>query len=102
MSIGLVVVDGPARGKRAVVRDGVARVGTAMGNQLRLNDPTVSRVHCEIKVRQEGIVVRDCGSTNGTYVEGVRLREGEVRPGALVRIGASAFRIEDVGGGAFL
>jgi len=102
MSIGLVVVDGPARGRRAGVTDGIARVGAASGNQLRLNDPTVSRVHCEIRVRPDAIVVKDSGSTNGTFVEGVRLREGEVRPGALVRVGASAFRIEDAGGEAFL
>jgi transcriptional regulator with GAF, ATPase, and Fis domain len=102
LSIGLVVVDGPSRGRRVGVTDGVARVGTASGNQLRLNDPTVSRVHCEIRVRSDGILVRDCGSTNGTYLEGVRIREGEVQPGALVRVGASAFRITDAGGDAFV
>jgi transcriptional regulator with PAS, ATPase and Fis domain len=40
------------------------------------------------------ILVRDSGSLNGTFVEGVRLREGEVLSGALVRVGASTFRIE--------
>src|SRR6185369_1286123 len=101
-SVGLTVVDGPARGRRAGVRDGVARVGAADGNDLRITDPTVSRVHCEIRVRADGIVVRDCGSTNGTYLDGVRIREAEAQPGSLVRVGASAFRIEDAGGGAFL
>jgi transcriptional regulator with PAS, ATPase and Fis domain len=102
LSVGLVVVDGPSRGRRVGVSEGVARIGVAAGNHLRLNDPTVSRVHCEIRVRPDTITVRDCGSTNGTFVEGVRLKEGEVRPGALVRVGASAFRIEDAGGDAFL
>ena len=102
LSVELAVVDGPSRGRRVAVADGVARVGAAPGNLLRLADPTVSRVHCEIRVRPDGILVRDCGSTNGTYVEGVRLREGEVRPGAIVRVGASAFRIEASGGEAFL
>ena len=59
-------------------------------------------MHCEVRVRADGIVVKDCGSTNGTFVEGVRLVEGEVRPGALIRCGASVFRIEDEGGDAFL
>jgi transcriptional regulator with AAA-type ATPase domain len=99
LSIGLVVVDGPSRGQRITVTDGLARVGAAEGNHLRLNDPTVSRMHCEIRVKADAVIVRDCGSTNGTKVEGVRLREGEVRPGALVKVGASAFRIEDTGGG---
>jgi transcriptional regulator with PAS, ATPase and Fis domain len=96
------VIDGPARGKRVHVAEGVARVGSAAGNHLALNDVTVSRVHCEIRVRAESIVIRDCGSTNGTYVEGVRLREGEVRPGASVRVGGSAFRIEASGGTEFV
>ena len=98
LAVQLAVVDGPSRGLRVPVHDGVARVGTAPANHLRLADPTVSRVHCEVRVRPEGIAIIDCGSTNGTYVEGIRLQEGEVPPGALVRIGASAFRVEDAGG----
>jgi transcriptional regulator with PAS, ATPase and Fis domain len=101
LSIDLVVVDGPSRGLRVHVPD-VARVGSARGNLLSLNDPTVSRVHCEIRVRPECVVIKDCDSTNGTYVEGVRLREGEVQPGASVRVGNSVFRVEASGAPSFL
>jgi transcriptional regulator with PAS, ATPase and Fis domain len=102
LSVSLLVVDGPSRGKRVTLSDGVARVGTAAGSELVLSDPTVSRVHCELRVRPSSVVIRDCGSTNGTFVEGVRVREGEVRPGALVRVGASSFRIEETGGPTYL
>jgi transcriptional regulator with PAS, ATPase and Fis domain len=102
LSVTLLVVDGPSRGTRVALPEGVARVGTAHGNELRLADPTVSRVHCELRVRSGTIVVRDCGSTNGTFVESVRLREGEVRPGALVRVGSSTFRIEETAGATYL
>jgi transcriptional regulator with PAS, ATPase and Fis domain len=101
LSIDLVVVDGPNRGLRVHVPD-VARVGSAPGNQLALNDATVSRVHCELRVRSESVLIKDCDSTNGTYVEGVRLREGEVRPGASVRVGNSVFRVESAGAPSFL
>jgi transcriptional regulator with PAS, ATPase and Fis domain len=101
LSIDLVVVDGPSRGLRVHVPD-VARVGSARGNLLALNDPTVSRVHCEIRVRPECVLIKDCDSTNGTYVESVRLREGEVQPGASVRVGNSVFRIEASGAPSFL
>ncbi|HEX6244124.1 MAG TPA: FHA domain-containing protein, partial [Polyangiales bacterium] len=97
LSIDLVVVDGPARGLRVPLADDVARVGSAPGNHLTLADPTVSRAHCELRVRADSVTVRDCGSTNGTYVEGVLLREGEVKPGTTVRVGNSAFRIESAG-----
>jgi DNA-binding NtrC family response regulator len=98
-SIHLVVVEGPSRGLRVPAHEGVARVGTAPANQLRLNDPTVSRMHCEVRIRPGSIALSDCGSTNGTFVEGVRLERGEVQPGTIVRVGASAFRIDDAGGG---
>ncbi len=102
LAIELVVIEGPTRGLRVPVHDGLARIGSAAGNQLALADPTVSRAHCELRVRPECVLIKDCGSTNGTYVEGVRLREGEVRPGATVRVGHSAFRIEATGAPSFL
>jgi len=95
-SLDLVVVDGPSRGHTASVTTGVARVGAAPGNDLTIADPTVSRVHCEIAQRADTLVLRDLGSTNGTWVDGVRLRDGDVPPGAIVRVGSSAFRV-DVG-----
>jgi DNA-binding NtrC family response regulator len=95
-SLELVVVDGPGRGATASVSTGGARVGAAPGNDLTIADPTVSRVHCELTQRGDTLVLRDLGSTNGTWVEGVRLRDGDVPPGAIVRVGSSAFRV-DVG-----
>ena len=84
------------------IDDGFAKVGTAQGAHLRLADPTVSRVHCEIRVRPAGIVIKDCASTNGTYVADMRVREAEVLPGTIVRVGDSAFRIEAAAGQSFV
>src|ERR1700755_2836794 len=93
-SVVLAVVDGPSRGARAAVGSEIARIGTADGNDLVLADRTVSRFHCEISVRGNTIVIRDCGSTHGTPIVGVRVREAEIPPGTLVRIGGSALRVE--------
>ncbi|HEX7837799.1 MAG TPA: sigma-54-dependent Fis family transcriptional regulator, partial [Kofleriaceae bacterium] len=93
-SVALAVVDGPSRGARAQVGSEIARIGTADGNDLVLADRTVSRFHCEVVLRGEAILIRDCGSTNGTLIDGVRVREAEIPPGTLVRIGGSAFRVE--------
>ena len=93
-SVVIAVVDGPSRGARAQLGSEIARIGTADGNDLVLADRTVSRFHCEISVRGNTIVIRDCGSTNGTLIDGVRVREAEIPPGTLVRIGGSAFRVE--------
>jgi DNA-binding NtrC family response regulator len=62
-------------------------VGTAEDNDLVLGDPTVSRYHLELRPTPEGIVVRDLGSTNGTWVSGIALRDGTVAPGAQLRLG---------------
>ncbi|HEX4341515.1 MAG TPA: sigma 54-interacting transcriptional regulator [Polyangiaceae bacterium] len=102
LSFDLVVVDGPSRGARVHVGGGVARVGSAPGNHLALADDTVSRVHCELRAQADAIVVKDCGSTNGTLIEGVLVREGDVKPGTTVRVGNSSFRIEPAVGASFL
>jgi DNA-binding NtrC family response regulator len=102
MVFDLVVVEGPDRGARVHVEGGLARVGSAPGNHLALADATVSRVHCELRARPDAVIVKDCGSTNGTIVEGVRLREGEVKAGTAVRVGNSVFRIEAAAGASFL
>jgi len=94
ISIDLVVVDGPGRGTRIHIDGDTARVGSADGNHLVLPDPAVSRTHCELRLRAESVQLKDCGSTNGTWVEGVMVREGDVRPGTSVRVGNSTFRVE--------
>ena len=94
LSVELVVVDGPDKGTRAAVHGGVARIGTSEGNDLRLTDRMASRVHCEIRVKPNAIVVRDAGSTNGTTCEAVRIFDGEVPAGAVLRIGSTSVRIE--------
>jgi transcriptional regulator with PAS, ATPase and Fis domain len=98
----LVVVDGPDRGARAEVHGGVARIGTAEGSDLRLTDRVASRVHCELRVRPSAIVLRDAGSTNGTFCEGLRVVEAEIPPGVTLRIGSSAVRVEVSAEPAFL
>jgi transcriptional regulator with PAS, ATPase and Fis domain len=90
----LVVESGPSRGERFVVQSGQARMGSAPGNDLRLNDETVSRFHCEIALRPSGITLRDRASTNGTFIAGLRIREADIPAGALVTMGNSVVRVD--------
>jgi transcriptional regulator with PAS, ATPase and Fis domain len=93
-SVTLAVVEGPSRGKRFVLSTGVATVGCSASNPLALDDKAVSRVHCEIRVKPFAITLRDLGSTNGTFVEGVRVRDVDLPAGVIVRLGESAIRVE--------
>jgi DNA-binding NtrC family response regulator len=88
------VVDGPDKGKHVVGSD-VVSVGTARDNALAIADFTVSRYHLEISVRPGGILVSDLGSTNGTYIGGVRIERAFVPPGTLLRLGGTAIRFDD-------
>jgi transcriptional regulator with PAS, ATPase and Fis domain len=94
LAVELVVVEGPDRGRRVRLQHGSARVGTAPTSELRLADPTVSRLHFEVTVRAGEIVLRDRGSTNGTFVDGVKVRDASLTAGALVRCGATSLRVE--------
>ena len=93
-AVTLVVVDGPDRGARWEVTHGRARIGSAASSHLRLSDPTVSRMHCEVQLRPEGVRIVDLGSTNGTTVDGVRVLDALLTAGSTVRLGATAVRVE--------
>ncbi|MDC3954314.1 sigma 54-interacting transcriptional regulator [Polyangium jinanense] len=95
-SVDLVVVEGKDRGKRVTVQASLSRIGTAGNCDLVLTDPTVSRMHCELRVRAGTMTVKDHGSTNGTYVGGARIRDADVPAGTVLRVGATSIRV-DVG-----
>lgn len=63
-------------------------IGRSVGCDFVLNDPTVSRWHAELVRGEDGWLVRDMGSTNGTRVNGWRIRKALVRPGDVVTLGA--------------
>jgi DNA-binding NtrC family response regulator len=63
-----------------------ASIGSHPSNDLALDEPTVSRFHCEIRVG-EGATVRDLGSRNGTVLDGVQVIEGVLRSGSLLKLG---------------
>jgi DNA-binding NtrC family response regulator len=64
-------------------------LGSAPANALCIVDRHVSRKHCELFVRDDAIVVRDLGSTNGTFVDGVRVLEAIVGLDTCLRLGAT-------------
>jgi pSer/pThr/pTyr-binding forkhead associated (FHA) protein len=59
-----------------------------------LNDPNVSRRHAEIRRRGSDVVVYDLGSTNGTRVNGVRVKEQLLNDGDEIEVGTSTVRFE--------
>ncbi|GAA2743105.1 MULTISPECIES: DUF1707 and FHA domain-containing protein [Kitasatospora] len=75
---------------------GVTRltIGRMTGSDLRLGDSTVSRNHAELRWESGDWVLHDLGSSNGTYVNDLRVAGAVVvRPGDLVRFGRQAFHL---------
>ncbi len=83
-----VVRSGAKKGERMIVWLPVVNIGRADYNDIVLDDDSVSTVHAKLQ-RREGIwVLVDQDSTNGTVVDGLRVREETVlAPGAIVRFG---------------
>src|SRR3982750_1923117 len=69
-------------------------VGTSPANELTLTDPTVSHYHLELRC-QDGVVVKDLGSRNGTFIGDVRVREAVVPIGTRVRVGRTVLVLLD-------
>ncbi|WP_437283034.1 sigma 54-interacting transcriptional regulator [Sorangium sp. So ce375] len=90
----LELVEGPAKG--AVWDSSADRcsIGGAEGNDLVVDDATVSRFHCEIRIDDAGARVRDLRSRNGTVVDGVHVIEALLRTGSLIRLGKTVARFE--------
>lgn len=81
--------------QRSLVLSGdVLRIGSNAGNELVLNDPTVSRVHCKIRTSTRGWQIVDTGSLNGTLLDGVRVRDADLaRSECTLVLGESQLRI---------
>src|SRR4051794_31103664 len=73
-------------GREHKLDEGTTMVGTHTDNDLVLTDATVSRYHLEIRVRRDGIEIRDLETTNGT-------KHGGARVGNVVLTGAARLRL---------
>lgn len=81
------VADGPDRGMMVSSNGEPLSIGKADGNDLVLDDETVSRFHVEVSQDANGIRITDKGSTNGTFVDQVRITEGVVPSGTMLKLG---------------
>jgi len=89
----LAVAAGPDTGASIdLVPGGRALVGTSPVCDLRLTDPTVSRRHLAVTLEDAGLRLADLGSTNGTFVHGVLVRDLLLHQGEAVRIGDTTLR----------
>lgn len=78
---------------RGFATDGALTLGRAADNAIVVHDPMVSAHHARVTPRGQGQhLVEDLGSTNGTFVDGVRIERAEVGPGRVLSIGGLFLR----------
>jgi hypothetical protein len=106
-AVAIEVGDGPARDAHFSLRmlkgvppdrvyslQATTRVGRGEESEIVLVDPSVSRAHAIVEVDGRQPVVRDLGSTNGTFVNGRRVSVENLRDGDELQFGNTRMRFE--------
>jgi len=90
-----LVVKSEGFGERVIeLKLGVNRLGRSPENDFQVEHATVSAHHCELRIEDEQLVICDCESTNGTFVEGEPVREARLSAGQSFSLGDVEFFVE--------
>ena len=81
------VWESSGRRKEKLFDQSVVTLGAMDDNDLVVNEETVSRYHCKVMQEQDGYVLVDLSSTNGTFINRVRIREAYLKSGCTVQLG---------------
>lgn len=98
MKVQLTVIAGPDVGRSFEVDSGQSLlVGRGDKSDLKLGDPSVSRVHFQIATAGDGIRVEDQGSSSGTFVDGKQIDQATVQYGNVIQVGDTRLRVDKDG-----
>jgi hypothetical protein len=84
----LVIHAGTPRALEFELKPGSNYLGRGFSNDFKIEDPSVSGSHAQILLDGEVIVVKDLGSTNGTFINRSQVKEGFLQPGQALHLGA--------------
>jgi len=94
----LICSEGPHEGLSVPLRKPLMLMGRAEWCDIPLpEDPLTSRHHCEISLTKSEIRVRDLDSSNGIFIDGIRMYEAPLVPGLTLRVGKSSFLCQKSG-----
>jgi hypothetical protein len=84
----LVIYPRTPLAREILLKPGENLIGRGFANDVRLEDASVSGSHCQITVDGADYLLRDLGSTNGTFLNGVQVKEAALAPGHTVHLGS--------------
>src|SRR5881409_506283 len=90
----LVLLSEGLTGRTYELKTDKTTVGRVSDNAFEIAEASVSSHHCEILLRGNDVVVKDLGSTNGTFINGEKITEAVLRPGQILRCGMIEMRLE--------
>jgi DNA-binding NtrC family response regulator len=89
----LVVLSGPDKGEAFVLDRPELTIGSKEDNSVILSDPTVSRTHAVLLETGGRYVIKDLNSTNGTYLDGVLVKEAVLEFGRTMTLGETEMKL---------
>src|SRR4051812_2540081 len=94
----LKVISGPNAGKSYQLQPGETTIGRQKGCGIVLASSNVSKNHCAVDFEGEVVRLRDLGSANGSFVNGVMAREKTLRLGDRISIGDVVLELKSMPG----
>lgn len=88
MNYRLVVNPGSPQAWEIPLRPGVNRIGRGEDNDFVIRHDSVSTHHCEVTLDDDAVLLKDLGSTNGSFINRAPAREARLQPGQHVQFGA--------------
>ncbi|SEL45119.1 DNA-binding transcriptional response regulator, NtrC family, contains REC, AAA-type ATPase, and a Fis-type DNA-binding domains [Stigmatella aurantiaca] len=89
----LLVLSGQEAGSSHALTRPEYMVGKAPTCDIVLSDKTISRQHLKLEVREEHVLAIDLDSRNGSFCEGLRFSQLELRPGSVITLGTTELKL---------
>ncbi len=90
------IAEGPEAGKAYQILKPIVTIGRGGQADISLSDAAISRKHCVIEIAPDRTVLRDLGSTNGTYISGQRIDFAYLQDRAEFDLGSTRIRYLEI------
>jgi pSer/pThr/pTyr-binding forkhead associated (FHA) protein len=97
MVVKLLVVGGDTSKKEVTLRRPRTVVGRKKGCKIRIQSEAVSRIHCSLVTQGGRLTAKDLGSSNGTFVNGHKIKEQVLQAGDKLQVGPITFQVQIIG-----
>lgn len=91
MNVTLVLVSEEGKSQEVALKRPLNVIGRQTDVAIRIPSQNVSRHHCEVSIADHKVVIKDLGSSNGTFVNKKRVTQTDLKPGDKISVGGKVF-----------